>query len=139
MRALTLLMFYGYASVLVLVGAFGIVMADWELAVLYGFSGADQDPTVRATLLNQYRFLKAMELSCGVYLFLFRRAIFRRPTHYYLFLLIIFGGGAARVLSIVVDGWPTWPFIAFAGAELATGVLVVLHVRRNETLMIPSD
>lgn len=139
MRTFTLVMFYGYAAMLVGVGATGIFTAEWELRTIFQIPVDTYDAMTRATFLNQYRFLKAVELSCGVYLFLFRRAIFRERTHHTLFLLIVFGGVAARMLSMALDGRPAWPFFAFTGAELLTGLLVVVYVRRHQTLMIPSD
>lgn len=139
MRTLALVLFYGYATMLVGVGATGIVTAEWELRTVFRLPVDTYDAMTQATLLNQYRFLKAVELSCGAYLFLFRRSIFREPTHHGLFLLIVFGGVAARVLSMVVDGRPAWPFYAFTGAELATGGLVFVYVRRHQLLMTPAD
>lgn len=139
MRTLTLVMFYGYAAMLVSVGAAGIVTAEWELRTVFLIPIDTYEPMTQATLLNQYRFLKAVELSCGAYLFLFRRPIFQDPTHHGLFLLIVFGGVAARMLSIAVDGRPAWPFFAFTGAELVTGLLVVFYARHHDTLRMPSD
>lgn len=139
MRTLTLVMFYGYAAMLVSVGATGIFTAGWELRTVFQIPIDTYDAMTRATFLNQYRFLKAIELSCGLYLFLFRRAIFRQPTHHGLFLLIVFGGVVARVLSMAIDDQPAWPFFAFTAAELVTGLLVVFYVHRHDTLMIASD
>lgn len=139
MRTLALVMFYGYAAMLVGVGATGILTAAWELQTVFLIPIDTYDAMTRATLLNQYRFLKAVELSCGVYLFLFRHAIFKAPTHHRLFLLIVFGGVAARGLSFAVDGRPAWPFVAFTGAELATGLIVSLYVRQHNTLTTPSE
>ncbi len=139
MRTLTLVMFYGYAAMLVGVGATGVVTAEWELRTVFLIPIDTYDAMTRATLLNQYRFLKAVELSCGVYLLLFRRAIFRDPTHHGLFLLIVFGGVVARGLSFAIDGRPAWPFVAFTGAELATGLLVTGYARHHDLLTTPSE
>lgn len=139
MRTLALVMFYGYAAMLVGVGATGVVTAEWELRAVFLIPIDTYEPMTQATLLNQYRFLKAVELSCGVYLFVFRSAIFRDATHHGLFLLIVFGGVAARGLSFALDGRPAWPFFAFTGAELLTGLLVAGYVRYHDLLLMPAD
>ena len=123
MRTLALVMFYGYAAMLVGVGATGVFTAEWELRAVFLIPIDTYEPMTRATVLNQYRFLKAVELSCGVWLFL----------------LIVFGGVAARGLSFAVDGRPAWPFFAFTGAELLTGLLVAGYVRYHDLLLMPAD
>lgn len=126
MRLVTLAFFWGYVAMLVGVGGAGIFVARWELTRVLRLPLATLAPEVRATLANQYRFLKAIELGFGAFCVVFRREIFAEPRVHALFLFVLFAGVAARALSIAVDGRPHVAYVAFTVLELATGVLVLL-------------
>jgi len=130
-RLLARLFFWGYALMLVGVGASGALMAPWELRTVFdvpldGFA----DP-VQATLLNQYRFLKAIELAFGIFCLVYRREIFDRTSAHRVFLAGLFAGVAARLGSWLIDGTPKPVFLLFAALELVTGLLVWLVVYRQ--------
>jgi len=119
------LLFYGYTFMLLGVGASGIFVAAWELTRVFGIPLAGLDPRVRATMLNQYRFLKSAELSFGLFSLFFRERIFDEAAVRTLFVTMVFLGVGARVFSVVVDGAPHWAFLAFAALEFVTGIAML--------------
>jgi hypothetical protein len=102
----------GYAAMLVVVGAAGIVSARWEFAAVYGIDPSTWSSDTQATMLNQYRFLKSVELGAGVLCLAYRRL-----------------GVAARSFAWLVDGRPATAFIVFLVLEALVFVAVVLHLR----------
>ena len=63
--------------------------------------------TTEASLLSQYRFLRALELGFGLWAMLHRHAIHDRPDANRLFLSIMAAGVAARLISLALDGSPS--------------------------------
>jgi len=124
MAVLRKLFFYGYVFMFIGVGASGIFIASWELPHIFHMPLNALTPEVRATMLTQYRFLKSAELSYGLFAFFYRDAIFAGAAVRKLFVAAVFLGVFARVLSVLVDGMPGWIWLAFAGMEAITGVLV---------------
>ena len=116
--------FYAYVFMFIGVGASGIFIASWELPHIFHLPLDTLTPEVRATMLTQYRFLKSAELSYGLFSFFFRHEIFAGQTVRKLFVAAVFLGVFARVLSVFVDGLPGWIWLAFAGLEAVTGVLI---------------
>ena len=128
-------LFWGYVAMLVCVGASGIVIAAWELPTVFDVHLDSLSPVERATMTSQYRFLKGMELAFGVYGVAYWREIFSSRKANMVFLSGLSCGVTARLLSIVLDGWPSPIFLAFLLLELACGVVVFLYSRR--TLVSP--
>ena len=126
-RLLTLV----YVLALIVVGGSGVFIAEWELQHVFALDTAALAPSVEATLLNQYRFLKAIEFAAGVVCLIGFERIFGEPRITRLFLLLVGAGAAARVLAIVADGWPEPVFLIFLALELAVFVLVALHHVRH--------
>jgi hypothetical protein len=116
--------FWGYAGMLVGIGASGVFVAPWELRTVFALPLDALDAARRASILNQYRFLKSVEFAFGVFCVLDRAAIFTPSASRRLFLTGVFGGVFARTASLLADGMPHWAFLAFAALELVTGVLV---------------
>jgi Domain of unknown function (DUF4345) len=135
MAKATRLLFWGYVLMLLVVGASGVFVADWELTRVFAVRLDDMDTLARSTILNQYRFLKSAEFAFGLFCVACRSEIFRTHKYNRLFLIGLFGGVAARVLAIALDGWPHWVFLAFLALELTTGVLVLAQSRRT---LVPS-
>ena len=126
-RLLTLV----YVLALTLVGGAGVFIAEWELQHVFALDTAALGPSAEATLLNQYRFLKAIEFAAGVACLIGFKQIFAEPRITRLFLLLVGAGAGARILAIVADGWPKPMFLAFLAIELAVFVLVALHHVRH--------
>lgn len=131
MNTLAHLFFWGYALMLVGVGASGMLIAGWELPSVFAVNLDAMGELQRATLLNQYRFLKALELAFGVFCLAYRREIFSRPRELCVFLGGLFAGVAARLGSWIADGTPRQVFLVFLALELVTGVLVWLVFQRR--------
>lgn len=131
MRLLTALLFWTWVGALVLLGGSGIFTGEWELRLVYGIDLASMSPMEQAGLLNQFRFLKAVEFGFGFFCILFRREIRRVPLFNRLFLSIVFLGASARALAIALDGWPHWTFTGITLLELLTGIVLALDSRRT--------
>jgi len=131
MAKLARTLFWVYTAALIGVGAAGVFSAEWELTRLYDLKLTGLEDMLRATVLNQYRFLKGVEFAFGMYCLVCRDDIFRVLRFNRVFLIGVFGGAGARVFSIFVDGVPHWAFLVFIAIELAAGVCV-LWVTRNK-------
>jgi hypothetical protein len=121
----TLAFFWGYVAMLVGIGVSGIFIAPWELTRVFGIPLGSLESRTRATMLNQYRFLKALELGFGAYAVVFRREIFTVAEYHRLFLFVLFAAALSRVLSMVIDGLPTAAFIVLTVLEFVTGTLIL--------------
>jgi hypothetical protein len=82
-----------------------------------------------ASLLSQYRFLRAVELGYGLVAARYWRLIFADRRFGVPFLVVMALGVAARVVGIVWDGWPSALFLFFMVSE-AVGVAVIWYVAR---------
>jgi hypothetical protein len=127
-RVASLLQF-GYSAMLVVVGAAGILTARWELESVFHTGLSAWPPDIQATMLNQYRFLKSVELGAGMFCFLYRPAILIGGKASALFLAIVGLGVFARTLSWIVDGRPSTLFVAFLILEACVFIAVALHLR----------
>lgn len=133
MVALARLFFWGYALMLVGVGASGMLVAGWELPTVFAVNLDAMPQLQRATLLNQYRFLKALELAFGLFCLAYRHEIFTRSLALCVFIAGLSAGVSARLGSWIADGMPEPMFIAFMVLELVTGVLVWLAVQHGRS------
>jgi hypothetical protein len=131
MRILNAILFYGYAIMLLLIGSSGIFIAEWELKTFFHLRLEAMDGESHATLLNQYRFLKSMELGFGAFALLFRKEIFAEPKFNRFFLAILFAGVGARLLSMIIDGQPQMAYFAFTALELITGAVVFQYSKKT--------
>ena len=129
MKLLCNILFFSLVGALVLLGGLGIFTGAWELQNVYQLPLAGMSRESRANLLNQYGYLKALELGFGLFSLLFRREIFTVPAFNRLFLAVVFAGVAARGLAIAANGWPHWSFIGITVFELAAGIVVALYSR----------
>jgi hypothetical protein len=122
-RLLALILFYGYVGLLVVAGAWGVIGARldhrWLFAVDAGSLGA---PRSAASIVSQYRFLRALELGFGIWALMFRHRIFTEPPYARLFLGVMSTGVIARVISHVLDGRARGIFYFFLWSEAAGAV-----------------
>ena len=126
------LCFWGYVLMLLGIGASGILIAPWELKHVFMLPLDSLADKVQATLLNQYRFMKAVELSFGLFCWVWHRSIFQPGLFNRVFLVGVFLGVAARLLSWLIDGQPHCVFLIFAVLELLTGILCYWTVSRGQ-------
>lgn len=129
MKMLNYVFFYGWSGALLLLGGLGIFTGSWDLGTVFRIDLESMSQEAVANLLNQYRFLKAIEFGFGLFCFLFRREIFTIPTFNRLFISVVFLGAAARALSIVMEGWPHWGFIGITILEFMTFIIVTIYSR----------
>lgn len=128
MRRLAQVFFWGYTAMLLGVGFSGMFIARWELTTVFSLPLV-KGTVLTATLSSQYRFLKAMEFTFGLFCATHFREIFRPGPEHNLFLTGVFAGVIARLLGWGLDGTPQIAFVIFAGLELVTGLLVGTTVR----------
>jgi hypothetical protein len=131
MRCVALWMVVGYALMLCVVGAVGIVAAPWELRELFGLELAEDRS---ATFLNQYRFLKAVELGAGGFSLGFREQVLEGGMPAFAFQLLVAGGVVARTLAWCLDGRPSGIFLVFLALEMMVFVVVGLHLAKRHAV-----
>lgn len=129
MRVVALVMFYGWSGALLALGAPGIFTGRWELETIFGLDLVTLGQERTATLLNQYRFLKAIEFGFGLFCFIFRDEIFTRRLFNRFFLLVVFVSSGARAVSMVMEGMPHWGLTGITVLEFATGVVIAAYTR----------
>lgn len=131
MRGVASFAVVGYGVVLAGVGLAGILTAHWELRTVFGVDTGAIVPD-EATFLNQYRFLKAVELGAGAFCLMQRRQILDgESAAAWPFLIIVGGGVAARSLAWAADGRPSLLFLGHLALEAIVLVIVLLHLRRR--------
>lgn len=119
-----------YALFLMGVGAYGIFFLDWEVSTFYALGPEAFVGTEGATLRNQFRFLKAIELAFGIFAIVYRRDILSGGLNCTIFLTGVFLGAFARGLSWILDGTPLPAYRAFLLAEVVIFLAVWLNARR---------
>lgn len=95
--------------------------------ILFGLDLTPLGATTTASLLSQYRFLRAIELGFGLFAIVFRKQIYTIQTFNYLFLFTMSIGVLARVASFVLDGWPRRIFYFFLVFEAVGAAVIFLH------------
>ena len=129
LRRVSLVFFFVYVALLVVAGAWGIVGARVDMRVLLQLHIHDLPDRTAADLLSQYRFLRAIELGFGVFALTNRRRIYSVRSYNLLFLSVMASGVAARLVSLALDGTPSWWMFVFLGWELVGVVLIFLATR----------
>lgn len=127
LRRVTRVFYWGYTLMLIGVGGSGILIARWELPQIFSVDLPAMGQAPAATLLNQYRFLKSIELASGLFCWLYRDRIWAGGEARALFLAGVLAGCTARALSIAMDGVPHWAFLVFLALELACALLMAIQ------------
>jgi len=130
LRRLAPLVLRAYAWAFVLLGAAGVLGAHLELVPLYGLHLLPEQSEAATSLLNQLRFLRAVEIGYGLVLLSLVEPFFapgrtRSPVNRAV-LAGLAALPAARTLSLVVDGPPR----AWLGALLIVEWALFLWLRR---------
>ena len=127
--------YYSYAGFLVAAGAAGVLVPRWRPLAFEVFGNhifrEQRDPTIAATTLNQYRFMKSFEVGLGLLALMFRREIYTRRRFNWYFLGVHFLGTAGRGLSMLVDGSPQAAYRWFPLLEGAIGSVIWLQSRKT--------
>ncbi|MFV9614565.1 MAG: DUF4345 family protein [Gammaproteobacteria bacterium] len=122
----------GYSLMLIGVGVAGIFYAPWELISIFKLDANWLQSSEAVTFLNQYRFLKAVEVGFGLFCLFYRREILDGGISSVLFLSGCMLGIFARSWSWYYDGRPSDMLITFLVLESITFVLVWAYARRKE-------
>ncbi len=129
LRRASLVFFFVYVASLIVAGAWGLVGARIDMWALLRLHIHDVPDRTAANLLSQYRFLRAIELGFGVFAFTHWRRIYNVRSYNRLFLSVMAAGVAARLLSLGLDGMPSWWMYLFLAQELVGVVLIFLATR----------
>jgi hypothetical protein len=123
------LLFYGYTGLLIVAGAWGVGGARLDHKILFGLDPATLEWKAAASLLSQYRFLRAVECGFGAFAVMFKPQIFTVRSFNSLFLATMVAGVLARIISRVIDGTPRRIFDFFLLSEAIGAVVIFLHTR----------
>lgn len=124
---LTRALLYVYIAVFVVSGAGSVLFAGPEMHIFFGLEPGALEGRAGASLLNQYRFLRAVELGFGLMLWVLRDRLFVDRAIRNVFLIAFFAIPVARAVSIALDGMPRWPFLALMVIELLLFALFAAH------------
>jgi len=130
-RIVAVVLFYGYVATLLVAGAWGMVEARLDQRLLFGLDLTTLPATHAATLVSQYRFLRAIELGYGLFAWRYRTAILRPSPYSTVFLTTMALGVLARIISLVLDGRPEAVFLFFLIYEAVAVVIIWMTVRRT--------
>jgi hypothetical protein len=119
------------------VGLTGILFGPWEFTHAYPLDFGSLDATSRATLFDQLRFFKALELGVGLMLLLVRREIFVSAAATRVAVAIFWITPLARLVSFALDGLPIAPFRALVVVELVGAIVVTVAALRSARLRAP--
>lgn len=132
MKLLNYFFFFTYIGLVILAGFWGaFIGADLDQQMLLGLDTNVLAEKTRANVLTQYRFLRAMELGYGLFAIVFREEIFSIKKFNLLFLVIMLAGVLARVISLIVDGYPHWIFYFFMIYEGIGVVIIYLYSQKQ--------
>lgn len=123
LRTFVLIAFYGYAVMFVGSGLISMAGAHMEFAPFFGLDPSTWPDTERASMLNQYRFLRAIEVGFGLFCFRFREEIFSHSAFHQIFVGTLWLIPIARTLSVLIDGTPRPVFLGLMATEYALAAL----------------
>jgi len=124
--------FYTYVGLVVFAGFWGaFINPHFDFRLLFQLDTMDLDENVRINLLSQYRFLRALELGFGLFSLQFIHQIFNDKVFNRLFLIIMFSGILARVVSMIVDGMPGIMHLFFLTYEFIGLMIIYLYTRKT--------
>lgn len=109
------------------VAAMGIGLAHVALGPALVIPGAG---AVNATLDSEDRFYATLFVAYGVVLLACARDIDNRRDCIRFLALTLFGGGVARVVSLLAAGWPHPFFVAMTLLELVLPLVIVAMLAR---------
>lgn len=109
-----------------LVGLSGVLFGPWEFTWSFPMRFDGLDAPQRATLFNQMRFFKALELGLGLFLFAIRRDLFHRRGLTAVTAAVLWATPLARLISWRLDGPAILPFQLLTGVELAGALVFTL-------------
>jgi hypothetical protein len=103
------------------VGLTGILFGPYELGSFL------RHDVVDATVFNQIRFFKALELGMGVGFFVLRRRVHDDATVRHFVAFVLGATPVARLVSLAIDGVPSLQFQLLTGVELIGAAVFGLY------------
>jgi Domain of unknown function (DUF4345) len=131
MKFLAYALFYGYVILLIVAGGWGVFFARFDHRLLFHLDVRALAPMSAASLVSQYRFLRAVEFGFGMFSIIYRREIFTSRAFNRLFLATMSLGVVARLISLIFDGPPFSFFYFFLASELAGVIFIYTYSRRT--------
>lgn len=130
MKAINYFFFYTYIGVFILAGFWGAFISPvYDFKLLFHQDINAFSDSFRINLLNQYRFLRAVEMGFGLFALLFTQEIFTIEKFNTLFLLVMGAGIISRLISFVADGYPNAIMFFFLGFELIGFIFISTYSR----------
>lgn len=132
MKQLSYFLFYTYVGLVLLAGFWGAFIGPWYDHIwLFDLDPGTLTEYSSTNMISQYRFLRALEFGYGLFSILFTREIFNEKKFNMLFLLIMFSGVLARLISIFAEGSPSGLFYFFMAYEMAGVAVIFLYTRKT--------
>jgi hypothetical protein len=122
---------WSYVAGLLILGAVGVVAPGPELALFYGVDLSGLPAVERTVVLHQLSLLKVFVLGVALWSIAFRHEIFTRRLHRGIFLTIMFGEVASRLLSIVRDGYPGSRLVSITATALVLALGFAVATRES--------
>jgi hypothetical protein len=131
MRLANYFFYYSYIGLVIVAGFWGaFIYPEFDYRLLFNLETNDLTDFQRINLLSQYRFLRAIEMGFGVFAILYVKSIFSKKEFNRLFIFIMGAGVLARIMSIVMDGIPSWMMLFFLAFELVGVVVIYFYSRK---------
>lgn len=135
MGRLSYFFFYTYIGLVTIAGFWGaFINPHFDFRLLFQMDTMDLEDNFRINLLSQYRFLRALELGFGLFSLRFVSQIFQEKKFNELFLMIMFSGILARVVSVIADGVPGIIHLFFLTYEFIGLIIIFLYTRKTIAL-----
>ncbi len=119
-----------YTLFLLAVGVWGIFFLDWEVTTFYALGPDPFDGIAGASLRSQLRHLSAIELTFGIFSFVYRKDILAGGLNCTIFLAGVGLGAFARALSWALDGAALQAYQTVLFFEIVTFLFVWLNARQ---------
>lgn len=131
MRLANYFFYYSYIGLVIVAGFWGaFIYPEFDYRLLFNLETNTLTDFQRINLLSQYRFLRAIEMGFGVFAILYVKSIFSKKEFNRLFIFIMGAGVLARIMSIVMDGIPSWMMLFFLAFELVGVVVIYFYSRK---------
>lgn len=131
MRLANYFFYYSYIGLVIVAGFWGaFIYPEFDYRLLFNLETNTLTDFQRINLLSQYRFLRAIEMGFGVFAILYVKSIFTEKKFNRLFIFIMSAGVLARIMSIVMDGIPSWMMLFFLAFELVGVVIIIFYSRK---------
>ncbi|HAQ20762.1 MAG TPA: hypothetical protein DCR40_16250 [Prolixibacteraceae bacterium] len=131
MRSANYFFYYSYIGLVIVAGFWGaFINPEFDHRLLFNLDTVTLTDYQRINLLSQYRFLRAIELGFGIFAILYVKNIFSEKKFNRLFIFIMSAGVLSRIVSIILDGTPSFMMLFFLAFELAGVVVIYFYSRK---------